>query len=203
MALSVERIKTYRRWFGWAFVGSFLVFAIVLAFALMPDAPSGYRLPDDNRMYPPLKAEMVLALGFFVISFTTLIGFVVTMIVTWRKERLESNHTSIELEKKQPELEKLRREIADKNAAAQEKGRKPAREGASIKGALCARRNTREGLMKTLFTGFLLCAWILWQQHYINDKTIEVERLNAYGQEYNCKIRLTSFSKVKGSKAGR
>ena len=50
MAFTIERIKTYRRWFGWAFVGSFLVFAIVLAFALMPDAPSGYRLPDDNRM---------------------------------------------------------------------------------------------------------------------------------------------------------
>jgi len=124
MAFTIDKIKTYRRWFGWGFVGSFLVFAIVLAFALMPDAPTGYRLPDDNRMSPPLDAEMVLALGFLVISFTTLIGFVVTMIVTWRKERLESNHTSIELEKKQPELEKLRREIADKNAAAQEKRKK-------------------------------------------------------------------------------
>jgi hypothetical protein len=78
MAFTIERIKTYRRWFGWGFVGSFLVFAIVLAFVLMPDAPSGYRLPDDNRMSPPLDAEKVLALGFLVISFTTLIGFVVT-----------------------------------------------------------------------------------------------------------------------------
>ena len=124
MAFTIDQIKTYRRWFGWAFVGSFLVFAILLAVALMPDAPSGYRLPDDNRMYPPLKAEMVLALGFFVTSFTTLIGFVVTTVIMWRKERRESNHASIELEKKQPELEKLRREIADKNAAAQEKRKK-------------------------------------------------------------------------------
>jgi hypothetical protein len=124
MAFTIERIKTYRRWCGWGVVGSFLVLAILLAFALMPDAPSGYPLPDDNRMYPPLKAEMVLALGFFVISFTTLIGFVVTTVVMWRKEPRESNHASIELEKKQPELEKLRREIADKNAAAQEKRKK-------------------------------------------------------------------------------
>ncbi len=87
----------------------------------MPDAPRGYPLPDDNRMYPPLKAEMVLALGFFVTSLITLIGFVVTTVVMWRKEPRESNHASIELEKKQPDLEKLRREIADKNAAAQEK----------------------------------------------------------------------------------
>jgi hypothetical protein len=124
MAFSIERIKTYRRWFGWGFVGSFLVFAIVLAFALMPDAPSGYRLPDDNRMSPPLDAEKVLALGFLVICFATLIGFVVTTVVTWRKEQRDSNHSGTELEKKQPELEKLRREIADRNAAAQEKRKK-------------------------------------------------------------------------------
>ena len=124
MAFTIERIKTYRRWFGWGFVGSFLVFAIVLAFALMPDAPTDYRLPDDNRMYPPLKAERVLALGLLVISFTTLTGFVVTMVVTWRKERKESNHASIELQKNPPDLDRLRREIADRNAAAQEKRKK-------------------------------------------------------------------------------
>ena len=90
----------------------------------MPDAPSGYRLPDDNRMSPPLDAQKVLALGLFVTSLTTLIGFVVTTIIMWRKERIKSNGASVELEKKQPELEKLRREIADKNAAAQEKRKK-------------------------------------------------------------------------------
>ena len=124
MAFTIERIKTYRRWFGWGFVGSFLVLAILLAFALMPDHPSGYPLPDDNRMSPPIKAEMVLALGLFVTSLITLIGFVVTTVVMWRKQPIESNQASTELEKKQPELEKLRREITDKNAAAQEKRNK-------------------------------------------------------------------------------
>jgi hypothetical protein len=126
MAFTINQIKTYRRWFGWAFVGSFLVFAILLAFALMPDAPTGYRLPDDNRRSPPLKTELVLALGFFVTSLTTLIAFVVT-VVMWRKDRPKSNHSGIELEKNPPELEKLRREIADKNAAAQEKRKKMAK----------------------------------------------------------------------------
>ena len=124
MAFSIDQIKTYRRWFGWGFGGSFLVSAILLAVALMPEAPSGYRLPDDNRMYPPLKAEMVLALSFFVTSLAMLIGFVITTVVMWRKEPIKSNHASIELEKKQPALDKLRREIADKNAAAQEKRKK-------------------------------------------------------------------------------
>ena len=123
MAFTIERIKTYRRWFGWAFVGSFLVFAIVLAVALMPDAPSGYPLPE-NRMQPPLKTEMVLAFGFFVIFFTTLIGFVITTIIMWRKEPIKSNGASPELEKNQPALEKLSREIADKNAARKKKGRR-------------------------------------------------------------------------------
>jgi hypothetical protein len=124
VAFSIERIKTYRRWFGWGFVGSFLVFAIILAFALMPDAPTGYRLRDDNRRSPPLDAEKVLALGFLVISFTTLIGFVVTTVITWWKERREIYHTSIEIENNKPELEKLRREISDRNSAAQEKRKK-------------------------------------------------------------------------------
>ena len=124
MAFTIKRIKTYRRWFGWGFVGSFLALAIVLAFALMPDAPTGYRLPDDNRMSPPLDAQKVLALGFLVISFTTLIGFVVNTVIAWRKEPIKSNHASIELQKNPPDLEKLRREIADKNAAAQEKRKK-------------------------------------------------------------------------------
>jgi uncharacterized membrane protein YdjX (TVP38/TMEM64 family) len=75
-------------------------------------------------MQPSLDAAMVLAFGFFVISFTTLIGFVVTTIILWRKEPRESNDASIELQKSPPELEKLRREIADKNAAAQEKRKK-------------------------------------------------------------------------------
>ena len=124
MAFTINQIKTYRRWLGWGFVGSFLALAIVLAFALMPDTPTGYRLPDDNRRYPPLKTEVVLALGFFVTSLTTLMGFVITTVVMWRKEPIKSNHASIELEEKQPELEKLRREIAERNSAAQEKKKK-------------------------------------------------------------------------------
>ena len=121
LAFTIERIKRYRRWFGWGFVGSFLVFAIVLAFALMRDAPSGYPLPDNYRMSPPLDAEKVLALGFLVTSFTTLIGFLVTTVITWWKERRESHHTSVQLEKNKLELEKLRQEIGNRNSAAQEK----------------------------------------------------------------------------------
>jgi hypothetical protein len=46
---------------------------------------------------------------------------VATTIITWRKERRESNHAAIDLDKKKLELEKLREEITAKNAAAQNK----------------------------------------------------------------------------------
>jgi Fic family protein len=107
MAVSVERIEKYRRWFGWAFLGSFLTF-LFLSFLSVP-------WPD---------AQFVLTLGSFITSITTLIGFVVTTVIAWRKERRESVHASVELEKNKLELEKLRREIGDRNAVAQEKKKK-------------------------------------------------------------------------------
>ena len=110
MAVSVERIKKYRRWFGWAFLGSFLTL-LFLFFLSVP-------WPD---------AQLVLTRGSFIISVTTLIGFLVTTLMTWRKERRESVPASVELEKNKQELEKLRREIGDRNAAAQEKKKKTSR----------------------------------------------------------------------------
>ena len=107
MAVSVERIKKYRRWFGWVFLGSFLTL-LFLFFLSVP-------WPD---------AQLVLTHGSFIISVTTLIGFLVTTLILWRKELGESNHASVELEKNRLEIENLRREIGDKNAVAQAKKKK-------------------------------------------------------------------------------
>jgi Co/Zn/Cd efflux system component len=106
MVLTMERIKKYRRWFGWAFVASLvLVMAVATVFA-------------ESRLFS--VAEIVA----LIICLTSFLGFVVTTLITWRKERRESAHGSIELNKKGLELEKLRREISDKNAVAQEKRKK-------------------------------------------------------------------------------
>ena len=106
MVLIMERIKKYRRWFGWAFVASLvLVMAVATVFA-------------ESRLFS--VAEIVA----LATSLTSFLGFVVTTLITWRKERRESAHGSIELNKKGLELEKLRREISDKNAVAQEKRKK-------------------------------------------------------------------------------
>ena len=106
MAVSVERTKKYRRWFGLVFLGSFLTI-LFLSFLSIPW----------------LDARFVLTLSF-IISVTTLIGFLVTTLIIWRKKFGESNHASVELEKNRLELEKLRRQIGDRNAAAQEKKKK-------------------------------------------------------------------------------
>jgi hypothetical protein len=121
MAFSVERIKTYRRWFGWGFVGSSFSSLLLASFFWYALRGSASSLPSPAPPDGWLDAQTLLALGSLVTSFTTLIGFVVTTVITWRKERRESNHASIELETKQLELEKLRREISDRNSAAQKK----------------------------------------------------------------------------------
>jgi type VI protein secretion system component VasK len=103
MPLSSERIKKYRRWFGWTFVASLLV-------------TMGLATPwAETKLFT--TAELVA----MVTSFTTFLGFVATTIITWRKERRESNHAATDLDKKKLELEKLREEITAKNAAAQNK----------------------------------------------------------------------------------
>jgi hypothetical protein len=106
MAHTIERIKKYRRWFGWGFIASFLLMMVsALIFA-------------ESRLFA--VAELVT----IITSIATFLGFVTTTIVIWRKERRESTRAPIKPEAKKLELEKLRREIDTKNAAAQEKKKK-------------------------------------------------------------------------------
>jgi hypothetical protein len=120
MTVTSERIKKYRRWFGWALAAS-LPLAIGFGWWI-PD------LLDSLRAFPPppwyKDPPMLLAIGSLLTACTALMGFLITSFITWRKDRRESDHSTIELEKKKLELEQLRREIRDKNAAAQEKRKK-------------------------------------------------------------------------------
>jgi hypothetical protein len=111
MAFSTERIKKYRRWFIWLFVLSLVMFLVL--WVARNEAPlNGPKGGADFN---------ILVVGSLLTSCATLIGMLVTTIVTWRKEHRESNHAAIDLEKNKLELEKLRQEISDKNAAAQNK----------------------------------------------------------------------------------
>jgi uncharacterized membrane protein len=112
MPLPIEQIKTIRRWLGWISVASLLVMFLV-----------GFIAAWTNT-WPDLLRSEELVFASLVTFVTTFLGFLVTTVMTWRKERRESNATSVELEKNKLELEKLRREIGDRNAAAQEKKKK-------------------------------------------------------------------------------
>ena len=111
MAFSTERIKKYRRWFIWLFVLSLVMFLVL--WVARNEAPlNGPKGGADFN---------ILVVGSLLTSCATLIGMLVTTIVTWRKEHRESNHAATYLDKKKLELEKLREEITAKNAAAQNK----------------------------------------------------------------------------------
>ena len=111
MAISHQLIK-YRRWFGWGFVASLPVFVVALWLA--------YEASADPTLEPSWLT--VLLSVSLIITSLTLVGFLVIAVSTWRKKL---DHTEIELEKSaRIDLEKLRAEINDKNAAAQIKRNK-------------------------------------------------------------------------------
>ena len=113
MPLPIDQIKTIRRWLGWIFVVSLLVTFLV-----------GFIAAWRNPWHGILRSEEMVVFASLVTSVTTFLGFLVTTGMTWRKERRETDHASVELEKNKLELEKLRREIGDKNVAAQAKRNK-------------------------------------------------------------------------------
>jgi hypothetical protein len=116
MAFTIERIKKYRRWFAWGFVGSLLIMVGLIVAADIQII--------EMLLTKQIDSPTLIALASFVTSGTALVGFIVTTIMTWRKDYRESEHASIELEKNKLEIEKLRREISNKNSAAQEKRNK-------------------------------------------------------------------------------
>ena len=113
MPLPIEQLKTIRRWLGWISVTSLLVMFLV--------AFIGHW---KNPWHGPLRSEEFVVFASLVTFVTTFLGFLVTTVMTRRKEPQETDHASVELEKNKLELEKLRREIGDRNAAAQEKKKK-------------------------------------------------------------------------------
>jgi hypothetical protein len=68
---------------------------------------------------------MVVAVVSLLGSVTSLVGFVSTTAVTWRKERREQRHADVELEKAKLEVEKLRAELGRNEGQTPTTGDKP------------------------------------------------------------------------------
>lgn len=123
------------------FLGLFIVSTIVvLVLALnLNYVISTSPLPTNNPTDTPGTPENVVPetpsaqasqntsalIGSAIASVTSLIGFVMTTMITWRKEKRESALADVEYRKLETELEKSKLELENlKNASAKKKPKK-------------------------------------------------------------------------------
>ena len=140
MALSTAILYKYRRRFLWAFAASVLVLVISIAslFTLsapvpMSTSPPPVAQPGGNgggggggggsgsgqgsgggsgNAQPDVT--FFISLASLATSGASLAGFLLTSGLAWRKERRESKHSEVDLERKRLEVEKLKMELAAK-----------------------------------------------------------------------------------------
>lgn len=122
MPLPIEQIKTIRRWLGWIFVASLLVTFLV-----------GFIAAWRNPWHGILRSEEMVVFASLVTSVTTFLGFLVTTGMTWRKERRETDHASVELEKTNLSLRSSAARLATKTSQRKPKGIKRVSGGVSVK----------------------------------------------------------------------
>jgi hypothetical protein len=118
-------LKKKRKIFGWVFLVSILVFfASNMIWTMAPmsppemNAPIGAILRDSTA--PPshvpnsaaLDTAVVVSVVSLLTSLTSLVGFLSTTVLAWRKERREAVSAELEIKKKELELEKLKIELA-------------------------------------------------------------------------------------------
>jgi formate hydrogenlyase subunit 3/multisubunit Na+/H+ antiporter MnhD subunit len=105
MKLTSDRARQMYRRFGWAFAAS-LVILIVSGFASM--LLIGEHAVATSRV---IDFAPFLAVTSLFTSFVTFIGFLISNTIAWRKEQRERTQSELEIEKKQLEIEKLRRDL--------------------------------------------------------------------------------------------
>ncbi|WP_150785575.1 hypothetical protein [Pseudomonas fluorescens] len=119
MTASGRTIKKYRWWFAIAFALSFIVlmasgyWEIRSQMAPAPATPPVESGPGSvGRPSGGLdKAVSLVSLASMLTSITSLIGFLITTRISWRKDRREADTADLDLEKKKLELEMLRLDI--------------------------------------------------------------------------------------------
>ncbi len=106
-----RRFQGTRATSGWLFVVASLVFFSSLSISYATSYPRLTAFLNPVREEPTWFA-LVLALSGFT-SVASLVTFLTTTIIAWRKERRESTAHALEITKKDLEIEKLRRELED------------------------------------------------------------------------------------------
>ena len=130
MALSTAILYKFRRRFLLAFVASFLVLLASVASLFTKSAPVHTSTPAPPVSQPggngggggggssggtgsaQPDVTFFISLASLATSGASLAGFLLTSSLAWRKEKRESKHSEVDLEKKRLEVEKLRLELA-------------------------------------------------------------------------------------------
>ncbi len=60
---------------------------------------------------PSIKSDSIALFGSIIASATSLVGFITTTVITWRKERREASLADVERKRLETELEKSRLEL--------------------------------------------------------------------------------------------
>ena len=108
-----DKNQKFRWWLIWVFVSVLFTLLIWIYMTVV----IGINLIGAEWAF-------LLAIGPVLAFLAILLASAATTFITLRKERRESNRAGIDPEKNKLEIEKLRREISDKNFAAQQKRNK-------------------------------------------------------------------------------
>ena len=112
MKASNEKIKLYRRIFGWVFIVSSVIF--VLSFPLGIIFGSGIEgggpIHDLNTLHPKLLA-LIAAATSLLISLASSIGFLFLSIFLWRREGRKTRPVTLDFKKKEIEIANHKKEV--------------------------------------------------------------------------------------------
>ncbi len=95
----------------------FFLFFLILLLQVLPP-PNAFSLPN-----PYYDSVNILVISTAVTSIVSLLGFISTTILEWRREKREDKSAELERQRQQIELEKMRIEL-DKMKATEEKPRR-------------------------------------------------------------------------------
>jgi hypothetical protein len=109
-----ERKRRYRtaRWvFGIVFALSTCFFCVFLTLTMTLSGS-----PSDPNAATGLDGGGLLALASLLTSITSLLGFVSTTVISWRREKREAEEAELEKQLQELEVERLRLELEQMKA---------------------------------------------------------------------------------------
>jgi H+/gluconate symporter-like permease len=90
-----------------------------------PTQPAGHPGSFDPSWQNTRNLNTVTLVGSMIASVTSLIGFITTTIITWRKEKREASLADVQRKKLETELEKSKLELEElKNSTEKKKSKK-------------------------------------------------------------------------------